>query len=213
MAYDLEEQESLAQLKAWWDKWGNLTLSCITVICLAFAGYNGWHWYKRYQGGKATVAYVQLQNAYVQNDEKNVRSLSDGLMKEYSSHVFASLAALMKANVEQKAGNLNAARAALNWVINEGGHPEYATVARVRLAGVELDAKDANKAKAALDAIDPAQAQMPLVLDRRGDVLLALGDVDGARKCWEDALERDRASGELLALLSLKIQALPEKKS
>ena len=79
MAYDLEEQESLAQLKAWWDKWGNLTLSCITVICLAFAGYNGWHWYKRYQGGKATVAYVQLQNAYVQNDEKNVRSLSDGL--------------------------------------------------------------------------------------------------------------------------------------
>ena len=201
MAYDLEEQESLAQLKAWWDKWGNLTLSCITVICLAFAGYNGWHWYKRYQGGKATVAYVQLQNAYVQNDEKNVRSLSDGLMKEYSSHVFASLAALMKANVEQKAGNLDAARA------------EYATVARVRLAGVELDAKDANKAKAALDAIDPAQAQMPLVLDRRGDVLLALGAVDGARKCWEDALERDRASGELLALLSLKIQALPEKKS
>ena len=97
--------------------------------------------------------------------------------------------------------------------IDEGGHPEYATVARVRLAGVELDAKDANKAKAAIDAIDPAQAQMPLVLDRRGDVLLALGDVEGARKCWEDALERDRASGELLALLSLKIQALPEKKS
>ena len=141
------------------------------------------------------MAYVQLQNAYVQNDEKNVRSLSDGLMKEYSSHVFASLAALMKANVEQKAGNL------------------YATVARVRLAGVELDAKDANKAKAVIDAIDPAQAQTPLVLDRRGDVLLALGDVEGARKCWEDALERDRASGELLALLSLKIQALPEKKS
>ena len=56
MAYDLEEQESLAQLKAWWDKWGNLTLSCITVICLAFAGYNGWHWYKRYQGGKETLA-------------------------------------------------------------------------------------------------------------------------------------------------------------
>ena len=54
---------------------------------------------------------------------------------------------------------------------------------------------------------------IPLRLDRRGDVLLALGDVEGARKCWEDALERDRASGELLALLSLKIQALPEKKS
>ncbi len=213
MAYDLEEQESLAQLKAWWDKWGNLTLTCITIVCLAFAAYNGWNWYKRYQGGKATVAYVQLQNAYVQGDEKNVRSLSDGLMKEYSSHVFASLAALMKAEVEHKAGNLDEARAALNWVINESGHPEYNTVARVRLAGLELDAKDAQKAKAALDGIDTAQAEQPIVLDRRGDVLLALGDVEGARESWEKAIERDSASGELLALLSLKIQALPEKKS
>lgn len=213
MAYDLEEQESLAQLKAWWDKWGNLTLTCITIVCLAFAAYNGWNWYKRYQGGKATVAYVQLQNAYVQGDEKNVRSLSDGLMKEYSSHVFASLAALMKAEVEHKAGNLDEARVALNWVINESGHPEYNTVARVRLAGLELDAKDAQKAKAALDGIDTAQAEQPIVLDRRGDVLLALGDVEGARESWEKAIERDSASGELLALLSLKIQALPEKKS
>lgn len=213
MAYDLEEQESLAQLKAWWDKWGNLTLTCITIVCLAFAAYNGWNWYKRYQGGKATVAYVQLQNAYVQGDEKNVRSLSDGLMKEYSSHVFASLAALMKAEIEHKAGNLDEARAALNWVINESGHPEYNTVARVRLAGLELDAKDAQKAKAALDGINMAQAEQPIVLDRRGDVLLALGDVEGARESWEKAIERDSASGELLALLSLKIQALPEKKS
>ncbi len=213
MAYDLEEQESLAQLKAWWDKWGNLTLTLITIICLGFAAYNGWNWYKRYQGGKATVAYVQLQNAYVQNDEKNVRSLSDGIMKEYSSHVFASLAGLMKANVEHKAGNLDAARDALNWVINEGGHPEYATVARVRLAGVELDAGNKEKAKAALDAVDPAQAGEPMVLDRKGDVLLAMGDAEGARKCWQQALEADAASGELLALLSLKIQALPEQKS
>ena len=213
MAYDLEEQESLAQLKAWWDKWGNLTLTIITALCLAFAGWNGWNWYKRYQGGKATVAYVALQNAYVQNDDKNVRSLSEGLMKEYSNHVFASLAALMKANVEHKAGNLDAARAALTWVIEQGGHPEYATVARVRLAGVELDAKDTAKAKAAIDTVDPAQAELPIVLDRRGDVLLAMGDVEGARGCWQKAAERNADSGELLALLSLKIQALPQKKS
>ena len=41
MAYDLQEQESLDELKAWWEKWGNLVLSVITVVCLAFAGYNG----------------------------------------------------------------------------------------------------------------------------------------------------------------------------
>lgn len=213
MAYDLEEQESLAQLKAWWDKWGNLVLTLITVICLAFAGWNGWNWYKRNQGAKATVAYVQLQNAFVQNDAKNVRSLSDGLMKEYSGHVFAALAALMKADVEHKAGDLDAARSALEWVIAQSGRPEYATVARVRLAGVELDAKAPEKAEAALDGIDASQAGQAVVLDRRGDVLLALGDNEGAREAWNKAIEADAASGELVALLSLKIQALPEKKS
>ena len=45
MAYDLEEQESLDQLKAWWEKWGNVVLGTITVGCLAFAGVNGWNWY------------------------------------------------------------------------------------------------------------------------------------------------------------------------
>ena len=63
MAYDLEEQESLDQLKAWWEKWGTAVLSVITVGCLAFAAWNGWNWYQRYQGSKATIAYVQLQNA------------------------------------------------------------------------------------------------------------------------------------------------------
>lgn len=66
MAYDLEEQESLDQLKAWWEKWGTAVLSVITVGCLAFAAWNGWNWYQRYQGSKATIAYVQLQNAFVQ---------------------------------------------------------------------------------------------------------------------------------------------------
>ena len=44
MAYDLEEQESLDQLKAWWEKWGTPITAVITVACLAFAGYNGYRY-------------------------------------------------------------------------------------------------------------------------------------------------------------------------
>lgn len=212
MAYDLEEQESLDQLKAWWEKWGNLTLSVITVGCLAFAGYNGWNWYERYQGNKATVAYVALQNAYVQNDEKNMKSLAEGLMKEYPRHVFASLAGLMKAAADQKGGNLDAARAALNWVLNESGRAEYADVARVRLAGLELDAKQPQKAMEIMKGVSADQAESPMVLDRLGDIHLALGEVENARALWNKALANDQDSGELMALLSLKLQALPDPK-
>lgn len=212
MAYDLEEQESLDQLKAWWEKWGTLTLSAITAGCLAFAAYNGWNWYQRYQGSKATVAYVSLQNAFVQKDEKNIQSLSQGLMQEYPSHVFASLAALMKAANDHQAGHIDQAREALKWIIDKSGHDEYEAIARVRLAGLELDADKPQAAMDWLKGISGEQAQMPMVLDRKGDVHLAMGEVENARQCWKQAREADAQLQELLPMIELKLQALPEPK-
>ncbi|MCF0254416.1 MAG: tetratricopeptide repeat protein [Duodenibacillus sp.] len=212
MAYDLEEQESLEQLKAWWEKWGTLTLSVITAGCLAFSAYNGWNWYKRYQGSKATVAYIQLQNAYAVNDKKNMKSIAEGLMKEYPSHVFASLAALMKAADAVGSGDADAARAALSWVIDKGGQPQYDLVARVRLAGVELQAGNAARAKEVLAAAKPTPRQMTAYLDRLGDAELALGNPEAARKAWADALKADAGDGALTALLNLKLEALPKSK-
>ena len=40
MAYDLEEQESLAEIKAWWEKWGNLILTVVTVACLVLCRFS-----------------------------------------------------------------------------------------------------------------------------------------------------------------------------
>ncbi len=210
MAYDLEEQESLEQLKAWWDKWGNLTLTVITCGCLAFAGWNGWNWYKRNQGAKATAAYVQLQNAYAQGDQKNMKSLADGLMNEYPSHVFASLAAMMKAAQAQKDGKIDEARAALTWVLEKGARPEYETIARIRLAGVELDAKNAKKALVLLQGAKVLPGQQASFQDRLGDVYFALGDKEKARQAWTEALKADGNLQAISSLVSLKLADLPD---
>ncbi|MGH6623329.1 MAG: YfgM family protein, partial [Burkholderiaceae bacterium] len=63
MAYDLQEQEQLAEFKAWWQKYGNFILTAVTVALLAFAGYNGWRWYEREQAAKAAGVYGQLEQA------------------------------------------------------------------------------------------------------------------------------------------------------
>ena len=34
MAYDLQEQEQLASIKAWWDKYGNFILTAVTAVLL-----------------------------------------------------------------------------------------------------------------------------------------------------------------------------------
>ena len=154
MAYDLEEQESIDQMKAWWDQWGTPITAAVCVCCLGFAGWNGWQWYQRNQAAQASGAYVQLQNAIYQNDTKNVKSIADGLIEDYGTTIYAPLGALASAAAEVQEGNLDLARDRLVWVIEKSGHPEYDTIARVRLAGVELSAK---KPEAALKALEPAK--------------------------------------------------------
>ena len=78
MAYDLQEQESIDELKAWWDKWGNLTLGAITVVCLAFAGYNGMKWYDRYKASEANKAYAWNYGKWA------LINMSDSILKSWS---------------------------------------------------------------------------------------------------------------------------------
>ena len=35
--YDLEEQDQLDDLKAWWSRWGNTVATVLLVFCLAAA--------------------------------------------------------------------------------------------------------------------------------------------------------------------------------
>ena len=39
---DLEEQEQLDQIKAFWRKWGNAITWFLIVILGSYAAYNGW---------------------------------------------------------------------------------------------------------------------------------------------------------------------------
>jgi predicted negative regulator of RcsB-dependent stress response len=73
MAYDLEEQEQLAELKAWWQKYGNLVLTAVTAVLLAFAAYNGWRWYEREQARTAAGIYGQLEQAVQARDAARCR--------------------------------------------------------------------------------------------------------------------------------------------
>jgi hypothetical protein len=60
-ALDLEEQEQLAQIKAWWQRYGNLVLTALTLMFLAIAGYNGWNYYQRTQATAAAQVFEGVQ--------------------------------------------------------------------------------------------------------------------------------------------------------
>jgi predicted negative regulator of RcsB-dependent stress response len=63
MALDLEEQEQVAELKAWWKQHGNFIVTVILAAALAFAGWQGWRWYSANQAAQAAALFDTLVKA------------------------------------------------------------------------------------------------------------------------------------------------------
>jgi predicted negative regulator of RcsB-dependent stress response len=208
MAYDLEEQEQLAEMKAWWNKYGNFILTIITIVLLGFAAYNGWQWYQREQATQAAGVYGQLEKALAARDADKVGALAEMLTSKYGGTAYASMAALQAARMQVEAGKGDRARESLQWVIDKSPHGELKAIAQVRLAGVLLDEKKYDDALKALAGDVPA-AQATAVADRRGDILVAQNKFDEARAAYSDALAKADAQHPLRQLIQLKLDALP----
>lgn len=171
---DLEEQEQLDQLKQFWKQYGNFITWALVVVVLAYAGWNGWQYWQRKQAVQATALYEEVERIAASGDAARLdRALAD-MKDKFAGTAQAQQAALLAASVHASAGRSEAARAALQWVTEQGGDEGYQAVARLRLAGLLLDAKSYDEALRQLDATVPAEFAA-LVADRRGDIYLAQG--------------------------------------
>ena len=60
---DLQEQEQLDDLKAFWKTYGNLITWALVAALAVFAALNGWKWWQREQSTKAAAMYDELDRA------------------------------------------------------------------------------------------------------------------------------------------------------
>ena len=204
---DLQEQEQLDDLKAFWKQYGNLITWLITACLLAFAGWNGWNWYQRDQAVKASAMFDELDRAAVAGDADKAGRVFADLKARYGRTSFAQQGGLMAARVQFDKGQADAAKASLGWVADNASEDEYRSVARLRLAGVLLDAKQYDAALKALDATTTAQFTA-LVADRRGDVLLAQGKPAEATAAYQAAYKAMGDKLEYRRLIEAKLTAL-----
>lgn len=192
--YDLEEQEQLAELKAWWKQYGNLVSGIITAAALAALAWQGWNWYQRQQSAQAAVVFAGLQKAIANNDSQRIKATSGELVDRYGGTAYAPLAALKTARALIDAGDVKTARVQLAWVV-EHGKDELRDLARLRLAALLLDEKAYDEALKLLEAT-PAAGFAVRFADARGDVLVAQGKAGEARAAYRSALSGlDSADG------------------
>ncbi|MBL8334840.1 MAG: tetratricopeptide repeat protein [Rubrivivax sp.] len=183
---DLQEQEQLDALKAFWKQYGNLITWLLILVLGAYAAWNGWNWYQRDQSTKASAMYDELDRAVLAGDTERAARIFGDLRERYPRTAFAQQGGLLLARVQYDKGQADAAKASLQWVAGNASEDEYRTLARLRLAGLLTEAKQYDEA---IKLLDEAKAPTfeALVNDRRGDVLMAQGKADAARKAYEAA--------------------------
>jgi predicted negative regulator of RcsB-dependent stress response len=188
MNLDLEEQEQLDALKAWWAKWGNLITGVLILMLAAFAGWNGWQWYERKRAVEASAIFEELDKAVRNKDVARVERAFTDIKDRYKSTAYAQMAGLAAAKTLHEGDKKEQAEAALKWTVENARDEEYKSMARVRLAGVLIEREAYADAMALLQA--PASAAFaPLYADKRGDALLAQGKREEARAEYKKAFE------------------------
>src|SRR3972149_11215042 len=130
MAYDLQEQEQLEELKDWWKEYGNLVILGVTLAALVIAGFQGWRYYRHSQSLAAVALYEQLEQAERAGDRKKVRDIGGEIVAKYASTPYAGFAALSAARASFEGGELPAARTQLAWGVENARRAGLRGIAR-----------------------------------------------------------------------------------
>lgn len=211
MAYDLDQQEQFEAIKSWWTQYGKLAIVTVIGGLLVVGGIRGWHYYQNSQAAAAVALFSQLQGAERASDHKKVRDIAAQMIEHYASTEYAAIAALAAAKSDFDTGDLAAAKARLQWTMENAKEDELRDVARLRLARVLIDEKKPDEALKLLEA-KHGDSFTGLYSDVKGDVLLAQGKRQEARAAYQVALEKSDAASPLRQIIQLKLDAVGDAK-
>lgn len=206
MAYDLEEQEQLANLKAFWKQYGNLITWVLVIALSAYAAWNGWNLYQSKQAAQASQLYEELQKASLVKDTAKTLRIASDIQEKFSASSYADLAAFTAAKLAFDGNDLKSAKTQLQWVITHNKAQEMVALAKLRLAGVELDEKNFDAAMKLLAGEFPAEFAAD-VADRKGDILFAQNKFAEANAEYKKAIEKLGDKNPAAQLVQIKLDA------
>jgi predicted negative regulator of RcsB-dependent stress response len=183
---DLQEQEQLDALKAFWNKQGTAITWLLVLVLGAIAAWFGYQNWQRDQGQKAAAMFEELDRAASAGDAEKAGRVFADLKAGFPKSAIAQQGGLVTAKVQSSKGLNDPAKASLGWVADNGAELELRTIARLRLAGLQADTKQFDDALKTLDGAK-AEGFEGLVADRRGDVLMAMGKQSEARASYQSA--------------------------
>lgn len=202
MEYDEHEQNE--RVRSWLRQNGS---SLITGIAMGLALVFGWQWWQgRGEQHKAEAAgqYQALAAALEAKDAGKAKALSTQIGDKFADTGYAQVATLKNATFLHESGKDAEALALLRAERAGFTDPAMLEIVDIRIARLLLITGKADEAAKELDKL--AKPLYPQVVEEmRGDIAIARGNRDEARKRYESALAKLDAEAPTRPLLELKL--------
>lgn len=206
MAYDLEEQEQLDEFKVWWKKYGKLTVNLVLAALIAYAAWQGYHYFQQKKAVDASVLYQALVTTDATKTTE-IAAQATKLTSDYASTPYAGRAAVFAAKTSIIAKDIKAAKTQLEWAVKNAKESAIKAIASVQLAGILFEEKNYDGAIKVLSN-DVDKGFSGIKDDLLGDILVAQGKNAEAKKAYQNALENLDAQGKLHQYTVYKLESI-----
>ncbi len=221
MAINAAEEETIESLKKWWEENGKqLMLGAVTIVAV-FSAWSYWQYSQSGASESASDVYEEIlaltltePGVLVSEAERNeILQLSEELISEHSDSIYAHYGALFAAQQQVAADDLNAAEAALQWIVDNplGGlfvseDEGLMLAASLRLGRVILAQGDSERALSIVNNLDPKGFEAGFA-ELRGDIYVAMDRFLDARDSYVAAQQ----AGSISDGLRMKLDELPDE--
>lgn len=170
-------------------KYGRLMIILFVLFFVILLSGKFWVSSKQTNANNASQIFQEMMFADMQQDPQTAVAKGGQLMQDYTKTPYAQFAALLLAKMAVGEGNLDQAAEKLHWVIDQKSSQNIARhLAVVRLVAILLQQNKIDDAFALVNK-DPDKAYTSLYAQARGDVYVAKGDLEEAKKAYMLAMQ------------------------
>ena len=201
MAYSIEEEQEINQLKDWWKENGK---TIIVAFILGVGGMFGWRYWQAHQAEQIAQASAQYDALIysAQQDEQAKKANIEQFVQANSKTAYAVFALLDEAKKETEKQDFVAAEVNLNQALTQSQDEVLTSIVALRLSAVQFQLGQLDNALTTLNQVkgESFDARKALLT---GDIQVAKGDKVAAKNSFEQAQQSGSQLEQQMAKMKL----------
>ena len=201
MAYSIEEEQEINQLKDWWKENGK---TIIVAFILGVGGMFGWRYWQAHQAEQIAQASAQYDALIysAQQDEQAKKANIEQFVQANSKTAYAVFALLDEAKKATEKQDFAAAEANLNQALTQSQDEVLTSIIALRLSAVQFQLGQLDNALTTLNQVkgESFNARKAILT---GDIQVAKGDKIAAKNSFEQAQQSGSQLEQQMAKMKL----------